>query len=70
MKYNKTEFLFYSNLDMSDYSDFSLNPGGFTVKYVDVKYPTLSPAVMALSSVPYVPLPWPITGPHLWKKKL
>lgn len=39
MKYNKTEFLpEYYNFDMSDYSNFSLNHGGFISIYTDVKY--------------------------------
>lgn len=54
---------------MSDYSDFSLSHGGFTVKYTDVKYLMFSHTMMTISSVPHLPLVWPITGAHLWKQR-
>ena len=69
MKYNKTELLLeYYNLDMSDYSDFSLKHGGFPEIHIDVKYPMLSHGMMTnllcLSSPPRISHHWslPLEG--------
>lgn len=70
MKYNKTELLLeYYNLDMSDYSDFSLKHGGFPEIHTDVKYTMPSHEMMTIFSVFHLPLEYPITGPYLWKER-
>ena len=46
---------------MSDYSDFSLNHGGFPEIYIYMKYPILSHGMMttySLSSLPRIALHW------------
>lgn len=57
MKYNTTEFLpGYYDLDMPDYSDFSLSCGEFTITYIEVKCPMLSHGAMIIPPVFQLPL--------------